>query len=199
MKLLKIGITGGIGSGKSRVASIFESLGYAVYLADDRAKLLMHTDPVVVASVTHVFGKEAYFPDGKLNRAYLGGIVFADPKKLQELNKIVHPATGKDFQNWVAAIPDKYGKQLVFKEAAILFESGAYLAADGVITVYAPKSIRIERVMNRDKVDEASVLARMDKQWPEMIKIQRADFVIVNDGKTLLAPQIRNAIQFFNQ
>lgn len=199
MKLLKIGITGGIGSGKSRVASIFESLGYKIYLADDRAKVLMHSDPEVVASVTKVFGADAYYPDGQLNRAYLGGIVFNDPQKLQELNRIVHPATGRDFQHWVSEIPDSYNKRLVFKEAAILFESGAYLAADGVITVYAPKSIRIERVMSRDNTDEASVLARMDKQWPENEKIQRADFVIVNDGKNLLAPQVRKAIQFFNR
>ncbi|MFK7922613.1 MAG: dephospho-CoA kinase [Bacteroidia bacterium] len=192
-----IGITGGIGSGKSYVCRLFEERGYSVYYADQRAKGLMIKDEELIAGVRDLFGSEAYLADGSLNRIHVGQIAFSDPEKLQALNALVHPATGRDYLNWIARIPADYPHPFVLKEAAILYESGAYKSSEGVISVYAPKSIRLARVSNRDSTTEANVLQRMDKQWPELEKLKRADFYILNDGKHDLAPQIEAAIDFF--
>ncbi|MEM6805245.1 MAG: dephospho-CoA kinase [Bacteroidota bacterium] len=195
---LKIGITGGIGSGKSFICKIFEQLSYEVYYADTQAKSLMLTDPVLIKGVKNLLGEEAYFKDGSLNRMYVGGIVFQDEAKLQALNALVHPAVGRDFLQWYLHIKPDYPHQFVLKEAAILYESGSYKESDGVITVYAPKEIRIERVLSREKTNREAILARMAKQWPESEKRKRADFTIINDGKQHLLPQIKSAIEFFN-
>ncbi|WNJ18033.1 dephospho-CoA kinase [Pontibacter sp. G13] len=198
--MLHVGITGGIGSGKSWVCSQFKDRGYVVYEADLRAKMLMTNDAQLVADVKQLFGEKAYFPDGSLNRKLIGGIVFQDPAKLQALNQVVHPATARDYQHWSNhEIPSDYPHAFVLKEAAILFESGAYHLSDAVLAVYAPKSLRLTRTMNRDETDEASVLARMDKQWPESRKWQLADFTIINDGAHEVRPQVEEAIEFFNQ
>ncbi|MEL6650872.1 MAG: dephospho-CoA kinase [Bacteroidota bacterium] len=197
MKVLGIGITGGIGSGKSYVCRLFEERGYRVYYADQRAKLLMTEDEVLVSGVKSLFGPESYHEDGSLNRAHVGKIAFGDPEKLQQLNALVHPATGRDYLRWIGEIPADYPHDFVLKEAAILYESGAYKASDAVITVYAPKNIRLQRVLERDGADEQSVLQRMNKQWPEWKKLRRADFYIINDGKEALGPQIETAITFF--
>ena len=195
--MLKIGVTGGIGSGKSLVCKIFASLGYKIYEADHRAKWLMNHQPELIEAIRDLFGDKAYLDDGTLDRAYIGGIVFNDQTQLARLNSIVHPATGKDFDQWVEQIPPSYQKPFVLKEAAILFESGAYRQSDAVITVYAPKKLRIERVVNRDNTTVEAVLNRMDKQWPEWKKNQLADFTIINDGLHPLTSQIVSAIQFF--
>jgi dephospho-CoA kinase len=188
-----IGLTGGIGSGKSRVASILSSLHYPVYHADARAKALMTDSPTLVAQVKALFGEEAYQADGTLNRALIGQLVFNDEAQLQRLNAIVHPATGRDFTRW-AAEQAAAGHQLAFEEAAILFESGAHQRVDLVWAIYAPKTTRLARAMQRDQAAEAAILSRMDRQWPETAKIARADFVLFNDGQHHLIPQVRAAL-----
>lgn len=184
---LKVGITGGIGSGKTTVCRIFEMLGVPVYYADDRAKAIMVENPAVIEKVLALFGLEAYLPDGSLNRHYIAGIVFHDKKKLEELNAIVHPAVFEDGGKW-------HEQQLeaiyTLKEAALLFESGGYKALDIVIAIYAPQDIRIERVMKRDGVSKDTVLARMKNQMPDEEKMKLADFVIYNDGSLSVLRQV---------
>ncbi|MEM7367222.1 MAG: dephospho-CoA kinase [Bacteroidota bacterium] len=199
MKLKHIGITGGIGSGKSTVGRMFTSIGYCLYHADARAKWLMTEDPTLVQQVKDLFGPETYFPDGRLNRAFLGNIVFKDASALNRLNGIVHPATARDYLQWIQSIPDAYDKHFALKEAAIMYESGAYKYSDAIITVYAPKSIRLARVIARDQVEASVVMSRMNKQWPEVEKKRRAEFLIVNDGEHSLVPQVLAAIRWAKQ
>ena len=183
----EIGITGGIGSGKSTVARIFESYGFKVYYADARAKALYTEDEEVKAAVKALFGEDIYLVDGKIDRVKLGGIVFNDNSLLKELNAIVHPATGKDFERWLGELENGgYAKPFVLKEAAILYEARAHERLDGVIQVYAPTSIRIGRVCARDGVEPEDVRARM------------ANFVIYNDGEHHLIPQVQEATAYFS-
>lgn len=194
--MLSVGITGGIGSGKSRVGRIFQALGFRLYEADARARHLMNTHPTIIAQVSALLGPQAYQADGTLDRAYVGKIVFQAPEKLKALNAIVHPETGKDFANWIAETPADYRHTFVLKEAAILYESGAYLQNDHVLTIYAPKRVRIDRVIQRDQTTQTAILARMDKQWADLLKIQRADWTIINDGYHHLLPQVAAFIRF---
>lgn len=194
----RIGITGGIGSGKSYVCRLLAEQGYRIYEADARAKALMVTDPELMTGIRALFGPEAYLPDGALNRALIGQQVFGDPARLQALNALVHPATARDFQAWVAGTPADYPYSLLFKEAAILYESGADRDADGVITVYAPVALRLSRAMARDGVEAAAVRDRMARQWPERARLARADFVIYNDGTHALEPQVAAALDYFS-
>lgn len=198
MGINQIGITGGIGSGKSTVGRILTSLGYKMYHADVRAKKLMTEDQELVKQVKELFGEEAYLPDGSLNRTLIGSVVFNDAAALAKLNGIVHPATARDYQGWAQSLKH-YSKKFALKEAAIMYESGAYKYSDAIITVYAPKQIRIERVMQRDQVEASVVQARMSKQWPEIEKLRRAEFIIVNDGRHALIPQVLEAIRWANQ
>ena len=193
----EVGLTGGIGSGKSTVARIFETLGYLVYYADDRAKALTNVHPTVISQIKNAFGEDIYLENGQLDRKKLAGIVFQDKDKLAVLNGIVHPATRQDFADWLDKIPSTYAKNFILKEAAILFESGSYQDMEAVISVYAPKSERLKRVLKRDDTAEAQVLARMDNQWAENIKLRKADFVIYNDGSHPIIPQITEAARFF--
>lgn len=174
--MLIVGLTGGIGSGKSTVAGYFEKLGIPVYIADDRAKALMVTNAELKAGIIDLLGETAYMPDGRLNRAYIAGQVFNKASLLDSLNALVHPAVGKDFKRWTNQQQSPY----VIKEAAILFENGNYKSADKNILVTAPEEVRIQRVMDRDGVPRASVLARMKHQWPDNEKIPLADYVIEN-------------------
>ena len=195
----EIGITGGIGSGKSLVASIFESIGYKVYYADVRAKALYREDAAVMDAVKGLFGEDIYLDDGQIDRAKLAGIVFQDQGMLKKLNAIVHPATGRDFVRWRADLTaNGYDKPFLLKEAAILYEAGSHKALDGVIEVFAPKETRIKRVIGRDSADRGQVLARMDKQYPELFKLRAADFVIYNDGRHMVSPQVLAAIGYFS-
>ncbi len=189
LKLMKLGITGGIGSGKSTVCKIFEVLGIPVYYADDRAKWLMNNDTKLIKGVKSTFGDEAYHPDGTLNRPFIADIVFNDKSKLAELNALVHPAV---FQDGVAWNEANANAPYTLKEAAILFESGSYLTVDKVITVFTPKEIRIQRVLTRDDTTREAIEARMDKQMPEEEKIERSDFVIYNDDEHSLIEQVLN-------
>ncbi|MCW3112472.1 MAG: dephospho-CoA kinase [Segetibacter sp.] len=183
--MLKIGLTGGIGSGKTAVAGIFNVLGIPVFDADKQAKILMQSDQQLALSIQKAFGENSYV-DGKLNRSYLANIVFNDPPKLNELNALVHPATIDAANIWMNAQTTPY----VIKEAALMFESGSASNLDFVIGVYAPQHIRIKRVMDRDNVTRQQVLSRMSHQINEVIKMKLCDFVLVNDEQQLLIPQV---------
>ena len=183
--ILKVGITGGIGSGKSTVAKVFEVLGIPVYYADDAAKRLMNEDPILKEQILKQFGKETYV-DGKLNRKYLSNLVFNNEEKLAILNSIVHPATLRDAEKWMQQQTTPYA----IKEAALIFESGAQQQLDYVIGVYAPSTLRIQRVMKRDGITREEVKARMGKQINEEIKMQLCDYVVTNDEQELVIPQV---------
>jgi dephospho-CoA kinase len=184
--MLKVGITGGIGSGKSTVARIFELLGIPVYYADTAAKEIMQTDEALKMAVKEHFGAEIYGPDGKLDRAALGKIVFNDKDKLELLNSIVHPATIRHSDEWANRQTSPY----VIKEAALLFESGSFQYLDKIIGVFAPQPMRIERVMKRDHVTREEVLARINKQIDDNIKMRLCDYVIHNDEQQMVIPQV---------
>jgi dephospho-CoA kinase len=183
--MLSIGLTGGIGSGKSTVARVFETLGIPVYYADDAAKRLMNEDGPLKEAIIRNFGAEAY-QSGQLDRAWLGAQVFGSPEKLQLLNSIVHPATIADAAAWM----DRQTAPYAIKEAALLFESDGNKTLDYVIGVSAPEAVRIRRVMARDKTEEASIRKRMAGQLDEADKMQRCDFIIVNDGIQMVIPQV---------
>jgi len=183
--MLKIGITGGIGSGKTTVAKVFEVLGIPVYYADDEAKEIMHKNEPLKQQLIFYFGKDTYV-DGKLNRKHLSSIVFADKQKLELLNSLVHPVTIEDAEQWFKQQQSPY----VLKEAALLFESGAAEGLDYVIGVTAPATIRIKRVMDRDGVTADEVKKRMLNQIDETIKIRLCDFIIYNDEQQMILPQV---------
>jgi dephospho-CoA kinase len=183
----QIGITGGIGAGKSTVTRIFATLRVPVYDADSRAKWLMNSDPVLKAGIAQAFGPEAYTPAG-LNRNYLAATVFGDPDKVDLLNRLVHPRVGDDYAAWVRG---HAGFPYVLKEAALLFESGSYQSLDRVIAVAAPLALRVRRVLQRDPHrTEADVTAIVSRQMDEAEKLARADYVVHNDENTLLIPQV---------
>ena len=184
--MLKIGLTGGIGSGKTTVAKIFETLGVPVYYADDVAKQLMQEDNVLKQSIINIFGKDSYTTDGKLNRSYLSATVFSNPHQLERLNAIVHPATIQHAEQWMQQQQAPY----VIKEAALIFESGSQSTLDYVIGVYAPQVLRIQRTIKRDNIDEDKVLQRMQNQIDENIKMRLCDRVIQNDDQTPLIQQV---------
>ncbi|MEN8928754.1 MAG: dephospho-CoA kinase [Flavobacteriales bacterium] len=187
MKL--IGITGGIGSGKSTIAKVFESMGYPVYNSDTRAKELINTDEQIINSITESFGAESYTSSG-LGRQRMASVVFNNPEKLELLNSIIHPAVGKDFEEWT----NQQTTSFVLKEAAILFETGIYKSLDKVILVSAPEEMRINRLIRRDNTDREAIIARMKNQWSEESKTELADFVIDNSGDELVIPQVLRII-----
>ncbi len=183
--MLKIGITGGIGSGKTTVAKVFEVLGIPVYYADDAAKEIMHKSEPLKQQLIFHFGKDTY-ADGKLNRKHLSSIVFTDKEKLELLNSLIHPVTIADAEQWFKQQQSPY----VLKEAALLFESGAAEGLDYVIGVTAPVAVRIKRVMDRDGVTADEVKKRMLNQIEETIKIRLCDFIIHNDEQQMILPQV---------
>ncbi len=184
---LQIGITGGIGSGKTTACQIFETLGIPVYYADERAKWLIEHDPALVAGIRKLFGEAAYGPDGSYQRNYVAGIVFTQVDKLEALNRLVHPAVIRDGAEWHAA---QNKVPYTIKEAALLIESGSHRQLDRLIVVTAPEPTRVKRVMQRDQMRAEEVRARMERQLPEAEKIKLADFVIHNDGKQSLIRQV---------
>ena len=183
--MLRVGLTGGIGSGKSTVAKVFEVLGIPVYYADDAAKRLMNEDEELKEKIKQQFGDEVY-TDGELDRKYLADIVFASPEKLASLNALVHPATLKDAERWMKEQTSTY----CIKEAALIFESGAHEYLDYVIGITAPAPLRMLRTMQRDGVNREEVMSRMDNQMDELIKMKLCDFVINNDEQEMLLPQV---------
>jgi dephospho-CoA kinase len=185
---LQIGITGGIGSGKSLVCRIFQILGAPVYDADSRAKDLMTTDGILISRIKKEFGELSYRQDGSLHREYLGEKVFRDAERLKVLNSLVHPRVAEDYTQWVGRHQQA---PYVIKEAALLFEAGSYKALDKVIVVHAPSSVRIKRVLSRDKHrTEAQVREIMKNQLPEEDTLARSDFIIRNDESQLVITQV---------
>lgn len=194
-KPLQVGITGGIGSGKSLVCRIFQCLGVSVYDADSRAKSLMTTDGILVSQIRKEFGDLAYHADGSLNRKYLGETVFNDPDKLELLNKLVHPRVGEDYRQW---LKENSREVYVLKEAALMFEAGSYKALDKIIVVYAPEDIKVSRVLGRDlHRSEKDVRAIIKNQMPDEAKLKRADHIIFNDDSQLVIPQVLSLHQLF--
>ncbi len=183
--MLKIGLTGGIGSGKTTVAAIFEVLGIPVYYSDKASKRLMVENEALKASIINHFGTAAY-SDGILNRKFLAEQVFNNKEKLALLNSLVHPVTIKDAADWFDIQTAPY----VIKEAALIFESGSDKYLDYVIGVEAPQALRIQRAIDRDKISRQEVEARIGKQMDEAEKMQLCDFVIVNDEHQMVTPQV---------
>jgi dephospho-CoA kinase len=185
--MLKIGITGNIGSGKTTVSKVFELLGIPVFYADFHAKKVMTHDAILVAAIRTNFGAEAYFADGSLNRKHISAIVFNNQAELEKLNALVHPAVFRAFDDWATLFNNVF---YVLKEAAILFESGSNFQCDKTIVVAAPLDVRIQRVMQRDQLTAEEVLRREKKQMPQAEKEAKADFIILNDAQTMVIPQV---------
>lgn len=193
--MLKIGITGGIGSGKTTICKIFETLGISVFYADAVAKDIMLTDQLLVADVKLAFGDESYFPDGSLNSKHIAGIVFNDEAELRKLNQLVHPAVFRAFDQWLTKLNDDV--PYVLKEAALLFESNSYQMCDKSILVLAPTELKMKRVMKRDQVTAEQVSARMNKQFTDEQKIKLADYLIHNNEQDSLIVQVLELHQSF--
>lgn len=171
-----VGLTGGIGSGKTTIALFFKDLGIPVYVADVEAKRLMNSDSELINKIKMLFGNEAYTKEQQLNRKHIADIVFADKEKLSQLNAIIHPVVNQDFNTWVATHQAPY----VIKEAAILFENGGYKQCDYTLLVTAPRNLRIQRVMRRDKATQTEVVSRINMQWSDAKKATLADVVLNN-------------------
>jgi dephospho-CoA kinase len=173
--MIIVGLTGGIGSGKTTVAKQFIALGIPVYIADEEAKLLMNKSKIIKRKLTKLFGDNAYI-NGKLNRPYIANIIFNNKSYLQQMNAIVHPKVARHFEKWLLKQKAPY----VIKEVAILFENGSDKLCDFVITVTAPKNIRIQRLLKRDETSKEKIEAIMKNQWTDEEKIKHSHFVIVN-------------------
>lgn len=185
--MLKVGITGNIGSGKTTVSKVFELLGVPVFYADDQAKNVMISDAELIAGIQQAFGQEAYFADGALNRKHIAGIVFNNDTELARLNALVHPAVFRAFDDWVAL---QKNAPYVLKEAALLFESNSYKMCDRSIMVTAPFELRMKRILQRDAITRTEAESRNAKQFSEEKKIALADDVICNDETQLVIPQV---------
>lgn len=185
--MLKVGITGGIGSGKSVVCKIFSSMGIPVYDADKEARELADKDEAIKAKIKKGFGANFYDASGKLDRKKMALEVFNNKAALEKLNSIVHPAVIKHSEEWIKRQKDI---SYVIREAAILFESGTYKGLDKIITVTAPEEIRIKRVMQRDNKSRDEILSVIKNQWSDREKIKHAHFVIINDEKKMVLPQV---------
>jgi len=185
--MLKIGLTGGIGSGKSTVARIFSTFNVPIYFADSETKKIFQKNESVREKMRQFFGNDIFLSSQEINKTKLSEIIFNDKTALQQVNNIVHPAVLEDFENWTKNFETK---KYVIIEAAILFESGIYKYVDKIIAVSAPEFLRIERVKLRDNVSEQQVRQRIENQWNENEKIKLSHFVIFNDEKSLVIPQV---------
>lgn len=193
--MLKVGITGGIGSGKTTVCRIFEVLGIPVFYADLVAKEIMIKDMILIEGVKAAFGAESYFETGVLNNKHIAGIVFNNHLELEKLNALVHPAVFRAFDQWITQVPKDC--PYILKEAALLFESASYKMCDTSILVTAPKQTKLNRVIERDGVSAEQVLARMDKQFTDEQKLAMAHHHISNDESTSLILQVLALHQTF--
>ncbi len=191
---LKVGITGGIGSGKTTVCKIIKSLGYPLFYSDLEAKKIINGHPSVIHQVQAIFGTTVY-KNGILDRALVASQAFKNPSLLQSLNAIVHPEVRRAFDSFVDS---NKSKRLIFNEAAILFETGAYKNFDATILVTAPLEMRVDRVMRRDLISKNEVLERMKNQWPDEEKAKLTDYLIQNDGRPL-EPQIESVMNLLLQ
>jgi dephospho-CoA kinase len=184
--MVRVGITGGIGSGKSLVCKVFECLGVPVYYADNRAKEIMNEDYSIITTLEGKFGKSVY-KNGILDKKLLAQIIFSDKSAVEFVNSLVHPAVEKDFMHW----SEYHNKsEYCIQEAALLFESGIYKKLDHIVTVVCPIEERVKRVIKRDSVSTEQVLARINNQWNDEQKIKLSDYLIYNDNKNSLLNQI---------
>jgi dephospho-CoA kinase len=191
--MIRVGITGGIGSGKTTVSRIFELLEVPVYYADEAARRLMNEDPLLKESIIREFGENSYGKDG-LNRAYLSSFVFNDKEMLLKLNAITHPAVLRDSEDW---LQKQRSAPYTLREAALIFESGIDRHLDYVIGVSAPEELRISRTMDRDGLEKEAVIKRIERQFKEDDKMSRCNFVIYNDEKKPLLPQVLKLHDYF--
>ena len=185
--MLKIGITGGIGAGKSLICNLFTTLGIPIYNADNEAKWIILNNSYVKQKIIDLLGTEAYTEDGRYNTNYVSQKVFNDKELLNSLNAIVHPAVGKHSQEWLNGHTNA---PYIIREAALLFESGASKLIDKTILVYAPAEIRLLRVLQRDNLPKEQIIKRMASQWSEEEKIKLADHIIYNDGSRSVIKQV---------
>lgn len=181
-----VGLTGGIGSGKTIVSEVFKSIGIPVYNSDIEAKILMNTDSDIINKLKMIFGYNIYNSENQLDRKKLADLIFNNKDKLNTVNSIVHPPVKKHFQIWM----NKQNSLYVIKETAILFESGTYKDVDKIITVSAPLSLRIKRLILRDNSNKKKILERIKNQLNDEYKIKNSDFVINNNNEELILPQI---------
>lgn len=186
---ISVGITGGIGSGKSYICRTLEAMGYPVFFSDEQAKLLLVEDLEAIQAIKDLFGDRAYL-NNQLNKSFLAEQIFSNPKLREEMNNVVHPLVRKRYSEWAS----NSDSPVVFNEAAILFETGSYKNFDYTILVTAPDDLRIKRTINRDGSSEEEIRSRMAAQWPDDKKIPLASFVIKNDEKEPLLPQIVNVL-----
>lgn len=181
-----VGLTGGIGSGKSTVAGIFRHLGIAVFEADQEAKALLDRDKTLRDGLFQLLGPEVFGREGRVDRSFMARRIFSDSGLLEKVNALIHPAVGRAFGDWYARQNSPY----VLREAAILYESGSYRDCAVVIVVSAPENLRLERVMKRSGETGEQVRERMKSQWPQEEKDRRADYIIRNDGSQMIIPQV---------
>lgn len=192
--MFKVGITGGIGSGKSTVASIFEILGVPVYYADVRARELMEQNEEIISIIKKTFGEDSY-KYGRLNKTHLSAQLFADSKKREQLNSIVHPITIADAENWM----NRQSSTYCIKEAALIFESNAEKKLNLIIGVFSPLELRLERIIKRDQISETEALAKINSQMNEDEKMSKCDFVIHNNEMDMLTHQVMELHQILMQ
>lgn len=190
-----IGITGGIGSGKSFICNIFRKLSVPVYEADIQSKRLVNTSEIIRKELTEEYGKDIYLQNGDINKAKLANIIFNNKHELEKVNRIIHPVVFNDFKEWC---DNHKNKKYMIHEAAIMFESGVNKLMNAVVFIDAPKDIRIKRVIQRDKICEKDVLMRIKNQMSEEEKKKLSDHVIINDDKEYLLPQILKLHNIFN-
>jgi dephospho-CoA kinase len=189
-KYISVGITGGIGSGKSFICQIIDTMGYPVFYADNQAKKILSSNLQAVEAISELFGEKAYL-NGELNRSFLAESIFNNPEQREKMNTIVHPLVRKAYEHWA----DSRDSSLVFNEAAILFETGSYKNFDKIILVTAPEKLRINRIQKRDEASTQEIKVRMNAQWSDEKKIPLADIIIINDEVSQLLPQIVKAIE----
>lgn len=188
--MIKIGITGGIGSGKTLVSSIIEKLGYPIFYSDIEAKIVLDSDQKVKSEMVHLFGGDIY-SFNKLNKELLSKLLFSNKSLIEKVNSIVHPVVRLKFDEW----SKNQNSSIVFNEAAILFETEAYKRFDSTILVIAPKDVRIKRVMLRDGLSKEQIISRINNQWLDEDKISLATYVISNNGNEPILSQIENVIE----
>lgn len=186
----KIGITGGIGSGKSFIATIIERMGYPVYYSDVRSKELTNSHPIIRQGLIDLVGENVFF-GGELDKKVLATAIFSNDALRLKVNQLIHPIVRQDFEDWANA----QKSNLIFNEAAILFETGAYRNFDATILVYAPEELRLQRVLKRDIITKEEVLARMNNQLKDEEKRKMTTFQILNDGESPLLIQIENILE----
>jgi len=183
---LTVGVTGGIGSGKSYICKILENMGYPVFYADKCAKSLLISNATLISQIKNILGNQAYDKNNAIDRKYVAAQIFGDDSKLAAINNLVHPAVRKAFSEFV----EMQDSPIVFNEAAIIFETGSFNQFDSTVLVVAPNATKVNRILKRESISESEIEARMNKQWSDEKKIPLANYIINNDGESMLLPQL---------